>query len=390
VIAVLLACVRGGRLSITSLGRSLSTSTSHKHAIKRVDRLVGSPRFWAERLAWYRELARRAVGNAQRIVVLLDWTEVNGRFWTLTATLAGPGRGIPIYQEVHRSKRGKREIHRQFLVRLSQVLPRVPRVVLVADAEYRTPFFRACRAYGFDFVIRLRRPCSVMFGFDFASFQELMRSAGRHARCLGLGQPYNRARRGADPVRVVLGSRPTRRRTRDSDGFYRRRALEPWLLATTLENEPATDIVNIYAKRMQIEETFRDTKNVRFGWGLELSGTQQPERMDALFLLAALAAFVVIIAGLTAENHGHGRRYQANTTRARRVLSAFTLGTLILREEIARATLQLCALQRAISVVPSYRRKRRRDESRAFGDRTPHDLYCADCGDHFAEFGWPD
>jgi len=44
---------------------------------------------------------------------------------------------------------------------------------------------------------------------------------------------------------------------------------EPWLLAASplLAVLSATEIINIYAQRMQIEDAFRDLKSDRYGLG---------------------------------------------------------------------------------------------------------------------------
>ena len=136
---------------------------------------------------------------------------------------------------------------------------------------------------------------------------------------------------------------------------------------------------------MQIEETFRDTKNPRLGWALDFSGTKSPERMEALFLLAAMAVLAVVIAGLSAEDAALKRHFQANTTRSRRVLSVFTLGTLVLRSERPLIRPSWTALHRQLAVVPEHFTK----FHRAYKGFPPHNLYCADCGDHFTEYGWP-
>ena len=59
-----------------------------------------------------------------------------------------------------------------------------------------------------------------------------------------------------DAVRMVLGPRPPKanRRGKYADDYERKRACEPVLLATDLENDAAEDIVRIYAARVQIEE----------------------------------------------------------------------------------------------------------------------------------------
>lgn len=109
-------------------------------------------------------------------------------------------------------------------------------------------------------------------------------------------------------------------------------AKEPWLLATSLDTATAAAIVAAYRLRMQIEETFRDAKNHRFGWSLREARVTQAARVEILLLVAALAMLVVTLVGVLAEEAGAHRAYQANTITARRVLSHFVLGNLILRD----------------------------------------------------------
>ena len=86
----------------------------------------------------------------------------------------------------------------------------------------------------------------------------------------------------------------------------------------------------IYATRMQIEETFRDTKSIRFGWSFRHARTHSAQRYGVMLLLAALAGFVLTIIGVAAESNQLHLGFQANTIRHRRVLSLFQLGKLII------------------------------------------------------------
>ena len=110
----------------------------------------------------------------------------------------------------------------------------------------------------------------------------------------------------------------------------RKAALDPWLLATSMSEGDAAAVVGIYARRMQIEETFRDAKNHRFGWSLGNVRLSTPQRAAVLMTLAALAFLVVTLIGMAAERRGTHRAYQANTEK-RRVLSFLVLAAAILR-----------------------------------------------------------
>jgi hypothetical protein len=146
--AAVVALVHGRRLSLTALGRSMRSKVSAKNRIKRIDRLLGNPRLHAEIPRWYSGVARRRLRNCRRPIVLLDWTQTVGKYNALVAAVAFAGRAIPLYCEVHpESMLGNREVQRKFLARLQQVLPDGSRPIVVADAGFKTPFFRAVTDY---------------------------------------------------------------------------------------------------------------------------------------------------------------------------------------------------------------------------------------------------
>ncbi len=109
---------------------------------------------------------------------------------------------------------------------------------------------------------------------------------------------------------------------------YRLGSKEPWLLATNLPTEAfsSTQVVKLYARRMQIEETFRDLKSLQYGMGLRQSRSRCPRRYDVLLLIALLAEILLWCIGLAARHLGWQRRFQANTIRDRNVLSVLRLG----------------------------------------------------------------
>jgi len=47
----------------------------------------------------------------------------------------------------------------------------------------------------------------------------------------------------------------------------------------------AKQVKNIYATRMQIEETFRDVKSARYDLGFELNGTYKTKRLQILLMI---------------------------------------------------------------------------------------------------------
>ncbi|MCG9695057.1 transposase [Vibrio sp. Isolate22] len=84
--------------------------------------------------------------------------------------------------------------------------------------------------------------------------------------------------------------------------FYQRSAKEQWLLATNVPRHILNEvqITNLYAKRMQIEEAFRDLKSTAYGIALRHNRTRCTKRLDILLLIALLAEILMWWNGLIA------------------------------------------------------------------------------------------
>jgi hypothetical protein len=103
-------------------------------------------------------------------------------------------------------------------------------------------------------------------------------------------------------------------------------------------------IARLYAQRMPIEETFRDMKNPRWGFGLNYARCNDGRRLEVLLLIAALASLVLWLVGVYGRVRNWVRRLQANTETGRPVLSIFFVGQQLLRRpdlHLSAADLQL-------------------------------------------------
>lgn len=325
--------VRAGGLRPARIGRSLSGPALPKHGIKRVDRLLGNPKMRGDRLFFFLAVARRVLRGAERPVVLIDWTEVGGHVVLVAAVPLG-GRALPIYLEVHPLKKlGNGATEKRFLCALKAIVPEECKCIIVSDAGFKGPFFKAVLEFGWDFLGRVRGTTkAISTDGKVISKESLYRQASTTPVDLGAFKLFVKQKISCRLVLVRKRRRPgpkppppACREERES----RQSALDPWLLATSLADGHAADIVTKYAKRMQIEETFRDAKSHRFGWSLGTVRLSTPHRVAALLALATLAYLVVTLIGLVAERSGRHRAYQANTE-TRRVLSLFTLALAIL------------------------------------------------------------
>src|SRR5262245_8269903 len=148
--AAVSALFRSGRLTLTMLGRAIAERTTHKHGIKRIDRLLGNVVLQSEaaQLAFYRAIAKRLIRANSPPIVLIDWTALTPKLWALTAAVPVGGRALIIYGESHPiSRYMKPSVNAEFLRRLAVVLPTC-KPIIVADAGFRSPFMRLVVALG--------------------------------------------------------------------------------------------------------------------------------------------------------------------------------------------------------------------------------------------------
>jgi hypothetical protein len=116
---------------------------------------------------------------------------------------------------------------------------------------------------------------------------------------------------------VVIRWRPNLPRKRD----------EPWYLMTDLEGR-AEALCRLYARRMSVEELFRDHKNRRNGLALRNTRFQKVERFDRFLLIVALS--YLLLAGLGLQTRLDHDPSAWCTNRRARECSVFTIGKAML------------------------------------------------------------
>ena len=129
--------------------------------------------------------------------------------------------------------------------------------------------------------------------------------------------------------------RPAKRKCKKqgNSSLYRKLHKAPWVLATSLHHSRLTRrrVKQLYATRMQIEQTLRDTKCHRWGLSLRYAGSRDGKRLEILLLIGAPALLLQWLFGLHGRRHGLSRHFQANTERRRSVLSVVFVGTQIIQ-----------------------------------------------------------
>jgi hypothetical protein len=128
-----------------------------KHAIKRVDRLLGNRHLQTERSLFYWVMLRALLGSLKHPLILVDWSPIDaaGDFSLLRAAIPLAGRSYPIYESVH-EREGCPTYQKRLLQTLAEMLPKDCVPVLVADAGFRRPWIKAVEAQGWYYVARVR------------------------------------------------------------------------------------------------------------------------------------------------------------------------------------------------------------------------------------------
>lgn len=337
--------VKSKRLKHSVLGRSLSGDISERSGIRKVDRFLSNPYFQKQSSTIYAAIIKQVIGNNVRPILSTDWTKLpNGNEYALRASLVSEGRGITLYEEVHPKKReGNAAVHKAFLKKLKRLLPAGCKPILLTDAGFKNPWFKAVAQLGWDFIGRVRGKTHYSDGKEFKACETLHETASYKPKYLGEKTlaKKNPLQLGFYLVKGKLKGRKryTRsgviRKDKDSKN-YSRSYREPWLLVSSIKDaHAAQQIIGLYKGRMTIEEGFRDMKSRQYGFGMEENKTIKRERLIVWLLLSALASLMAWIVGYEAEKCKLHHQFQANSIRDRRVLSYFYLGCQVIRKNIA-------------------------------------------------------
>jgi len=302
--------------SITAIGRAAARirEVSEKHSIKQVDRMLANSK--VDATAVMQHVIPTLISGRSRIVVAVDWTEFasNGHSTVAVSMITDHGRATPLMWLTVASKRLKKrrsQFEDRVLWRLRLAVPEHVRVTVLADRGFADTglFWTLQEKMGFDYVIR----------FKAGTFVE---SSDGEARPAGDWVPANGQAKRLD--RPLM----TRKRRRVPAVVCVKRAgmKEAWCLVTSLADGTAEEIVQLYSRRFDIEHTFRDQKDWRFGLALDHMTLGTPDRRDRMLLVLALATMFSVIVGAAGERIGLDRTLRANTETRKRTHSLLRQG----------------------------------------------------------------
>lgn len=342
------AGLRDQRLTVTYLGRGLQSlsKTDQKHDIKRADRLCGNLHLASERIDFYSYMSNTLITKDKNPLLIVDWSPVNGCsiFQLLRVSIPMGGRALTIYEKTYNeSELNTPKAHQELLDSIKYCLPENSKPVILADAIFKSPWFKAIEKMGWFWVCRVRG--NVKLSQDNETWlrsSEYFSSATGKPASLGnilfsrstqhscFGTLYKGPKKGREKKKLRGGKSQC-----STDKYQEEKAKQPWVLVSHLperwENRPEK-VVKLYKTRMQIEESFRDTKNAKLGMSLEFANSKTAERFDILLLVGALTQYVLWCMGFAAEQLKMHYSLQANTIKTRRVLSHIYLGREVVKD----------------------------------------------------------
>lgn len=314
------ALVAGRRLTLMDVARSWPDAVRIRAPLKAFDRLLSNRHLHGERESLYADMARWLSRHPQPVIVI-DWSDLKAdRSWgLLRAAVPVGGRTLPVLDMVFPGHEyGSPGAEKRFLQRLKQVIPDSVTPVLVTDAGFRSPWFREVDKLGWHWLGRLRHQ-TLLKPVDAKGEDDWWPSRGLYALLQGNGTLdmglMDTVRRAPWVCRVVLHRKAIQgRKHRNLNGQPARSALsrksarrqrEPWLLVASPSLAlSARQLVTLYGRRMQIQQSFRDLKSHRHGYGFEDSQTRLGKRLEVLLLVQALASFACWLAGLACKAEG--------------------------------------------------------------------------------------
>jgi hypothetical protein len=286
-------------------------------------------------------MALKVIGPLSKVDILVDWSPAsNHENHILRASIAFKDRSITIYEEVHPEKKlGNYSVHQSFLKRLKQIIPEHVKPVVITDAGFRTEWFQLVLNMSWDFEGRVCnnmqyllqgqttwRKLSSLFECPMNTPQYIGKVLLTKSSKLSC-EMYSYK----EKIKTKLSTKKKKRRrgnSSKSEKRYRRQYLQPWILVTSLKHISAKSdtVVKRYTRRMKIEHEFRDTKDRKWGIGLNDTRTRDPKRLEILLLIGTIGILMLWLLGLATELKKLHYQFQANTTKNKRVISIIFLG----------------------------------------------------------------
>ena len=314
------------RVSLANIGRHMLGGV--KHQIKRCWRFCNNDR--VEPTDAMRGAVARLVKKRKKpLLVALDWVDIKG-FQTLVASAVLKGRSTPLCWascegHTYDGQRSRNAFEESLLLVLRSMIPAGVKVILLADRGFgRAALAAFCRRQGFSYLIRIQPKVTVKL-------------KGFHGKLLDYPVRKGIAKVLKDVAYRADGAVSQHVVVRWKHGLPPKRD-ECWFLMTDLKGT-AHQLCALYARRMTIEQLFRDHKSKRNGWSLRDTQLKTPQRLDRLLLVLALAYLLLCGLGLIAQKT---HKPSAWCSSSKELCSIFVIG-LLMRDKLKASPAQAFA-----------------------------------------------
>jgi len=323
-----------GFLSKAALARCLPLRSNVKVRQTRLYRFLRNPRFTPEAMVPLLVALAVGTGFRGRLPMIIDETTVRG-IPTILVGLIFEGRVLPVAFTCFTHdfiEKSKNVIEHGLMLTVAACFPLKSRPVLVMDRGYaRVGLLAQLTSAGIPFLIRAPRNVSVYVKgkpVSLSRFPAPEGSCGRYRVLYHGTKKY--------PVDLVV--------------YHGRGYKEPWYLIVP-EGSPFSteEIVDLYAKRMCIEQGFRDWKTHLGIRGLKFETPNPAPYLTRLLLAFALGYLIVLALGASPDGQAARKILEIPRGSPRhgttRTLSSLMIGLLRLsleplktkaREEIGR------------------------------------------------------
>lgn len=309
-------------------------------AVNRLYRLLRNPRidYLEYARSWAALLAKPRKGQ---LLVSIDWTEWHHELRMLSSAVVVGKRAIPLFVQVTKKLvrvRSQNSYENAFLRVLADMLKHagVQATILCDRGFRRVSWIDLLQRLALGFVIRLKADVSVTYRGTMTTLERLAATLPR-GKVVDLGIVPLRSDAAVN-VRVVF--------------YWAKKAREPWWVATS-ETGRASRAIQLYDRRMTVEEQFRDTKGKRFGVKLQWTQFRDPEALARFTMLLAVALLIWLLTGTHAAKQDPSLRLVSRKKGPRQ--SYVTIGLRIVPVDPAAVVITVSFLRRWLE-APAERR----------------------------------
>ncbi|WP_338835634.1 IS4 family transposase [Neomoorella thermoacetica] len=306
--------MKSRRTGIAAIARGIPGPVAKKHKIKLVDRFLGNEGIVIEKVV--QPLINWLTAGRKRLLVAIDWTDLHdGKHQALFASAVLGTRAVPLLWRVVEKTNpqlSQNQEEERLLENLKKLIPKSTEVIILADRGFgRVELLKKLELLGFKYIIRVSRTVWVNCEQFTGILQDLPAPRGQiidFSRVI-----YHKKEQ--HQIRLIYQ--------------FDAEQEEPWFLVTQLDWQPKK-VASAYGRRMDIEESFKDFKNPRTGFGLRGLRLSTAFRYERLFLIMTYAYFFLLLAGIYGEQKDYHRKLVSSSTKKRRVLGLWQVGYYVL------------------------------------------------------------